>query len=200
MRRAELLHGSVVGQRKLTTKQRLFIAEFMTDLNATKAAERAGYSRRTARQQGARMLTNVDISAEISDLQRDRFRRLEITADRVLRELALLGFANMMDYIRIGADRTARVDLSGISREEAAAIGEITVEEFIGRQHEREDGDPSERVRRVKIKLHDKRAALVDLGRHLKLFTERVQVDGDLQLEVRDVKQKLLAKLMAARQ
>ena len=41
----------------------------------------------------------------------------------------------------------------------------------------------------------DKRGALVDLGRHLKLFTDKVQVDGELQVEVQDVKQKLLAKL-----
>lgn len=183
--------------RNLTCKQRLFVAEYLIDLNATKAAERAGYSRATARQQGARMLSNAVISAEIAEQQATRFRRLEISADAVLQELAKIAFANMLDYIRITPTGEARVDLSKLTREQAAAIGEITVEEFMERTGEGEDG--LEKVKRVKFKLSDKRAALVDLGKHLKLFTERVQAEAVLKVtevtEVQDVRKKLWAKL-----
>ncbi len=102
----------------------------------------------------------------------------------------------MLDYIAVGDNGAARVDLSKLSREQAAAISEITVEEFTERTGEDDKGKPTfENVRRTKFKLSDKRGALVDLGRHLKLFTDKVQVDGELQVEVQDVKQKLLAKL-----
>jgi phage terminase small subunit len=51
----------------LTTKQRQFALEYMLDFNATQAAIRAGYSKKTARQQGQRLLTNVDIQAELRE-------------------------------------------------------------------------------------------------------------------------------------
>ena len=181
---------------ELYTKQGLFVREYLIDLNATKAAERAGYSKRTAYSQGQRLLQHAAVRDEIQALMDKRATKLEITAERVLAELALIGFANMLDYIAVGENGAARVDLSKLTREQAAAINEITVEEFTERTGEDGDGKPIfENVRRTKFKLSDKRAALVDLGRHLKLFTDKVQLDGELRTEVQDVKQKLLAKL-----
>lgn len=179
--------------RKLTMKQRTFVLEYLVDLNATKAAERAGYSKKTAQEQGSRLLSNVMVSAEIAARQSQRFQRLEITADRVLQELALIAFSNMLDYIRVCADGSTRVDFSKLTREQAAAIGEITVEEFMERTGEGEDG--LEKVKRVKFKLNDKRAALVDLGKHLKLFTEKVELGASLKIEAQEARQKLLMKL-----
>lgn len=180
----------------LKPRQELFVREYLIDLNATKAAERAGYSKKTARSIGQENLTKPDIQAAIAAQQGKRIQKLEISAERVLNELALLGFANMLDYIQIGENGTAKVDLSKLTRDQAAAIGEITVEEFTERTGEDDNGKPTfENVKRTKFKLNDKRGALVDLGRHLKLFTEKVEVEGDVKVEVQDVKQKLLAKL-----
>jgi hypothetical protein len=89
-----------------------------------------------------------------------------------------------------------QTDLSKLTRNQAAAIGEITVEEYTERTGSDADGKPIfENVKRTKFKLTDKRGALVDLGRHLKLFTDKVEVNEKLQVEVQDVKQKLRAKL-----
>jgi phage terminase small subunit len=184
------------GKHQLTVKQQFFVAEYLIDLNATKAAERAGYSKRTAASIGQENLNKPEISAAITEAQSKRFQRLEITAERVLVELALIAFSNMLDYITVGPNGMVRVDLSRLTRDQAAAISEITVEEFTERTGEDEDGKPTfENVKRVKFKLSDKRGALVDLGKHLKLFTEKVEVGGSLKVEVQDVKQKLLAKL-----
>ncbi|KAA6459653.1 terminase small subunit [Acidobacteria bacterium AB60] len=181
----------------LTPKQKVFVREYLVDLNATKAAERAGYSKKAAHVQGARLLSNAKVQAAISEKQEKRFQKLEISAERVLNELALLGFSNMLDYVKIVPDGSARVDLSALTREQAAAIGEITVEEYVERTGgESDDGESdTEKVKRVKFKLHDKRAALVDLGKHLKLFTEKVQVEGEMSFEVRNVRERLSAKL-----
>jgi phage terminase small subunit len=78
--------------KKLTPRQRLFVHEYLVDLNATRAASRAGYSRKTAPEQGARLLKNVKVAAIISRAQTKRAKRLEITADRVTQEVALLAF------------------------------------------------------------------------------------------------------------
>lgn len=182
-----------VAPRKLTMKQRLFVLEYLIDLNATKAAERAGYSKRTAQEQGSRLLSNAMVSAEIAAIQEKRFQRLGITADAVLQELAKIAFCNMFDYIAVTPTGEARVDLSRLTRDQAAAISEVTVEEFTERTGEGRDG--FEKVKRIKFKLSDKRGALVDLGRHLKLFTEKVEVEGKLTAERQDMRQKLLLKL-----
>ena len=69
---------------KLTAKQERFVAEYLIDLNATQAAIRAGYSEKTARSQGQRMLTNVDVANAIAAGQAERSERTEITQDYVL--------------------------------------------------------------------------------------------------------------------
>ena len=157
---------------KLTAKQERFVAEYLVDLNATQAAIRAGYSKRTARSQGQRLLTNVDIAKAINAAVARRSERTEIEADAVIRELAKIGFANMLDYITIGKDGDPYVDLSKLTREQAAAIGEVTVEDFTDGR-----GEGARDVRRVKFKLADKRGALVDLGRHFGLFTDKAVVN-----------------------
>jgi phage terminase small subunit len=176
--------------------QRLFVGEYLIDLNATKAAERAGYSPKTANEQGARLLANVSVRSEIAAQQEKRFQRLGITAEQVLRELALIGFANMLDFVTITPDGEACVDLSRLTRDQAAAISEITIDKSVERIGTAAGGRGAfERIRRVKFRLHDKLAALETLGRHLKLFTDKVEVEGALKVEMQDVKQKLLAKL-----
>lgn len=55
---------------KLTLKQERFVAEYLIDLNATQAAIHAGYSERTAKQQGSRLLTNADVSAAVEEAMR----------------------------------------------------------------------------------------------------------------------------------
>ena len=72
---------------KLTQKQERFCQEYLLDLNATQAAIRAGYSKKTARSQGQRLLTNVDIAARIQELQAKWQERTEITQDWVLETL-----------------------------------------------------------------------------------------------------------------
>jgi len=68
----------------LTDKQSRFIDEYLIDLNATQAAIRAGYSERTAQEQGARLLLNVMVVAEIKLRMKAREERTEITQDMVL--------------------------------------------------------------------------------------------------------------------
>ncbi len=157
---------------ELTAKQDRFVAEYLIDLNATQAAIRAGYSEKTAKQMGTENLAKPVLAAAIQKAMADRAERTKIKADDVIRELAKIGFANMLDYIAIGKDGDPYVDLSKLTREQAAAIGEVTVEDFTDGR-----GEDARDVRRVKFKLADKRGALVDLGRHFALFTDKKTID-----------------------
>jgi hypothetical protein len=78
-------------QRALTPKQMRFTQEFVIDLNATQAAIRAGYSAKTANEQGARLLANASIAAAIATAQGARAERLQIDADKVLADLERRG-------------------------------------------------------------------------------------------------------------
>lgn len=77
---------------KLTDKQKIFCKEYIIDFNATRAAEAAGYSKKYARHQGSENLAKLDIQEEIKRLTKGRNERLEVTADRVVQELAKIGF------------------------------------------------------------------------------------------------------------
>lgn len=153
--------------KALNPKQQRFVAEYLIDLNATQAAIRAGYSKRTAQQIGSRLLLNVVVSAAISEGQQVLAEQSGVTAERIVKELAKLGFSNMQDYVGTQGGE-AYVDLSAVNRDQWAAVGEITVDHYTeGR------GEEAREVKRTKFKLADKRAALVDLGKHLGMFVER---------------------------
>ena len=75
----------------LTPKQERFCREYLKDLNASRAAKRAGYSVRTAAQQGARLLKNANVRRRVSELKRGRAKRAGLTAAKVLADLSRLG-------------------------------------------------------------------------------------------------------------
>ena len=162
---------------KATSKQQRFIAEYPADFNATKAAERAGYSKKTAGQQGHRLLKNVQIQREIQKRIAKLTTKADVTVERVLSELMKVGFANLQDYIRITADGDPYIDLSAMTEYQAAALQEITVEDFKDGR-----GDNARDVRKVKVKMLDKLSALEKLGKYLGMFVDRVKIEGELKI------------------
>ena len=117
--------------KKLTPKQQRFVDEYLVDLNATQAAIRAGYSAKTAGSIGQRLLTKIEIQAELAAAMAAREERTEITADYVLRRL----------------------------KEEAELTGE-------GSSH-------SARIKALEL-----------LGKHHGMFTDRLKIDGSLDVNL----------------
>lgn len=172
-------------ENELTAKQRAFVREYLIDLNATQAAIRAGYSEDTARSIGAENLTKPDVMAAIEAAMKLRSERTQITADMVLRELAKIGFSDIRRAVKwqssliteednpdggdtvifktIVTNNVQLVSSEDIDDETAAAVSEISQNATGG----------------LKIKLHDKRAALVDIGKHLGMFTDKIKLSGD---------------------
>lgn len=159
--------------KALNPKQTRFVAEYLIDLNATQAAIRAGYSAKTAQPISSRLLSNVMVAAAVAEGQAALAAQAGVTAEKIVKELAKLGFSNMQDYVGVTSDGSPFVDLSAVDRDKWAAVGEITVDHINKR-----DGDETKTVERVKFKLSDKRAALVDLGKHLGMFVEKHEHSG----------------------
>lgn len=146
----------------LSPKQKKFCQEYIVDLNATQAAIRAGYSQKTANEQGARLLANVSIKKLVSELKEKRAKRTEITADMVIKELAKIGFSNIQDFI--GGSNSIS-DISTIDKEKAASVSSIETTTTIRGKGEDQYAETS-----TKIKVWDKTKALEQLGRHLGIF------------------------------
>ncbi len=83
----------------LTAKQQRFCEEYMVDLNATQAAIRAGYSKRTANEQSAQLLAKLSISQYIAKLQHGRRERVKVDSDHVLRRLVEIDQMDLLDIL-----------------------------------------------------------------------------------------------------
>jgi phage terminase small subunit len=155
------LRGSHVGDTLLTPKQRLFVIEYLRDFCGTKAAIRAGYSKRTAASLATQTLRKPYVAKVVNDAIEARRKRVEVSADRVLSELAKIAFTDLTDIISIARGRVTVRDTNELTPEQRGAIVEV-----------------NESLHGMRIKLHDKKGALELLGRHLGLFPNRVEVTG----------------------
>ena len=155
---------------RLTAKQERFCREYMIDCNGTQAAIRAGYSEPTAQEQSSRLLSNVMVQQRVAELQKRVANKLEITAEKVLQELARVGFASIADYLSFGSDGVKLRSSDELTPEELAAVHEVQEIQGAG-------GNTT-----IRFKLHDKLSALEKIGKHLKLFTDKHEVDAGKNL------------------
>lgn len=158
---------------KLTTKQKLFVDEYLIDLNATQAAIRAGYSTHTAYSIGSELLKKPEIRAYVDKAMAERSKRTGINADRVIIELARIGLVNPDDLIDFGQAAVKK----DASEDDLKAIASIKVKTTTS--------DTSETVER-EIKLYDKIKALELLGKHLGMFTDKLELTGSVPVTIVD--------------
>lgn len=88
----------------LNAKQERFVQEFLVDLNATQAAIRAGYSKDTAKSIGSENLTKPDIQAAIAKGKAKRSKKVEISQERVVQEMAKLALADPRNLLDANGD------------------------------------------------------------------------------------------------
>lgn len=158
---------------KLTNKQKRFIEEYLIDLNATQASIRAGYSPETAKEIGCENLTKPNIKNEIDKAIAERSRRTGINQDRVLREIAKIAFVNPSNVINFN-QATVKENASD---DDLAVISGIKIKSI-----PTDDGNIQER----EVKLYDKLKALDMLGKHLGMFTDKIELNGDMGVKIID--------------
>lgn len=149
----------------MTKKQKRFVEEYLIDLNATQAAIRAGYSVDTAGSIGGENLKKPEIKTAIGKAMAERSKRTGISQDRVLIELAKIGFAKITDAVD---PNTAKVK-EDATEDDLACIQSIKIK-------------PNEFGIEREVKMYDKRAALVDIGKHLGLFNADKDTEKPIQI------------------
>ncbi|GAB7453252.1 terminase small subunit [Enterobacter roggenkampii] len=168
---------------KLTDKQELFAREFIVDLNATQAAIRAGYSEKSSRNQGARMMANDDILDRIAELKAERNEQVGVDAAYVLRRLTEIDQMDVLDILLANGElkpikdwpKVWRTTLSGMDVVEMASAESAALLK--------------------KIKWPDKVKNLELLGKHVDVqaFKEQTKVEHGFEEEVSDLMKALSA-------
>jgi phage terminase small subunit len=158
---------------KLTPRQKRFVEEYLVDLNATRAAIRAGYSAKRASEIAHQLLQKTTVQKAVSEAMRAREKRTEITQDRVLREYARLAF---FDPRKFFDENGALRPVVTLDEDTAAALAGMDVVEI---------GNETVGFGQIrKLKLADRKGALDSLARHLGMFVDRVKVSGGAELRI----------------
>lgn len=148
---------------KLTAKQQRFVDEYLIDLNATQAAIRAGYSARTANEQGSQLLAKLSIQEAISSAMAERSKRTGFNQDRVVQELAKIAFVKITDI----------VDSQGKIKETATDDDLSCIESVKFKSSVSDTGSSMER----EVKIASKLKALELLGKHLGMWNDKLDLN-----------------------
>lgn len=184
----------------LTAKQKRFCDEYLIDLNATQAAIRAGYSEKTAYRTGADNLRKPQIEEYIAKRQKELSRSTEITQERVIKELALIAFSNNADYAHV-VEKKMQVEAGGalvdVLDKDGKPVMYRTVEPVLTEELTEEQKRALAVIKKgrdgLEVKSCDKVKALELLGKHLGIFTDKIEAN------VNDTTRSELQELLAQR-
>lgn len=184
----------------LTPKQKRFCEEYLIDLNATQAAIRAGYSPKTAEQTASRLLRNVKVQEYIAKRQKELSMSTEITQERVIKELALIAFSNNADYAHV-VEKKMQVEAGGalvdLLDKDGKPVMYRTVEPVLTEELTEEQKRALAVIKKgrdgLEVKSCDKVKALELLGKHLGIFTDKIEAN------VNDTTRSELQELLAQR-
>lgn len=160
----------------LTKKQEIFVAHYLVDFNATKAAISAGYSPKSAESQGAQLLQNPKVAEQISKKVEKKLTKLDISMERVLTELARIAY---FDPRKLFNSDGSPKQINELDDDTAAAVAGLDFAELF-------DGTGDQKHAyglMKKYKTVDKKGALELLGKYLKLWTDKVEHTGKVTLE-----------------
>lgn len=176
---------------ELTPDQKVFCLEYLKDFNATAAAKRAGYSEKTAQEQGSRLLSNVMVQVELKKAMDEVLGNAKADIADIIKELKLIAFSDISDVMDWGivplevtsADGTQTYtrEKQMIKIKEKEEMGIKT--KLISEMSETESMAGTTR----KLKMYDKLRAIELLGKYYKMFTDKVEhtnPDGNLKPQV----------------
>lgn len=161
----------------LTPQQSRFVDEYLVDLNGTAAYKRAGYKAtgKAAEACAARLLGDARVARIVKNRMEERSKRTEITADVILHELLRIARADVSQAFTETGDLKPLHEIPEDVRRAISGI-EVIVE------RDRETGETAGMLK--KVRFWDKTKGLELLGKHLKLFTEKHEHSGGINLNV----------------
>ena len=170
----------------LKGKQVLFVEEYLKTFNATEAAKAAGYSPKTAYSIGWENLRKPEIAEAI----KRRLSETAMTSDEVLMRLADQARGDMGIFLAKDGDRIT-IDLVGMKEAGKAHL----IKRITQTTRRRTTKDATEEEATTSLELYDAQAALVQIGKHHKLFTDKLEVENNGPIPIMIVQPGQLDKL-----
>lgn len=167
-------------KKNLTRKQAVFVKEFLINFNGAEAVRKAGYKTKRPEKFAWDLRNKPDIAAAIDIGEKKLLEKLDITAERVLDELASIGFQNAQNLYDPATGEL--IPINKLPENVARTISSIEVISSPS-----VDGG-STVCTTTKIKLWDKRGSLELLGKHLKLFMDKAESPGRIDIGAISVK------------
>jgi phage terminase small subunit len=166
----------------MTPKEWLFCNEYLVDLNATRAAARAGYSPHSARQIGSENLSKPYIAEAVGRLIAVR---TGVTRTGIVNELARIGFSDIRKVVEWRPEVTERIEEDATGEEQ---VTRTLVSKVLVKDSATLDDDTAAAVASISrgangilsVKMHDKVAALEKLARVFNMFKEQAAVNANL--------------------
>lgn len=150
---------------------------YMRGYSKKQSMIKAGYSPNTASTSAISVFGRDDVVEEIDRRRKQAADKAQVDANWIVGQLKNIASANLGDLLEIDDKGGAKFDMSRMTPELKAALGEFTSEIYMeGR------GDTSIPVKKMKIKLADKLRALEMLGKYLGIFQDRVKVEVESDL------------------
>jgi phage terminase small subunit len=163
--------------KKLTRKQEVFVREYLLDSNATRAAIAAGYSPKTAEVQGYQLLQKTSVSQAIAGSTQKLLDKYDASAERIVKGLCRIAFLDARQLFRKDGSLKPVTELDEDTQAALQAFDVERLYRHFAKGQAKEVGTLS------KIKLADRIRALELLGKHAKMFTDRIEFGGALQLK-----------------
>lgn len=161
----------------LTEKQKLFVDEYLKDLNATQAAIRAGYNKKNARIIACQNLTKLNIQEYLTERMQAREKRTEITQDMIIKELSKIAFSNATDYVTVETKPLKVLKKDPKTNEESYVDSDVMYQDIIIKDTKDMTDDQKAAIGSIK---HTKYGVAIDslnkiealhlLGQHLGMF------------------------------
>lgn len=162
--------------KDLTPKEQVFVREYLRDANGTRAAVAAGYSEKTAAVAASKLLRKVKVAQELGNLRKKLCDKLEVSAEKVLQGIAELAFFDMRKFFTAAGNL---IPIHDLDDQTARALKGCDVEKLFkhfGKGQAEESGTIT------KIRVADRLEALELLGRHLKMFTDKLEVTDSQEI------------------
>jgi len=152
-------------QRKLTKKQKLFVAEYQKDWNATRAAIVVGYKEHRASEIACRLVKKSQVQEAIEKAMAERLRKIGVHSERILTEVARVGLSDLRKLYN--EDGSLKLPHEWSDEAAAAIAGVEVLEEFIGKGKART------------LVGHTKKVRVFDKVRALELLSKNLGIIGN---------------------
>jgi len=157
---------------KTASRLSIFVKEYRKDRNGTRAAIAAGFAAKSAHVTASRLLRNAKVKAQIDKEDTELANRLDLSVEWVIKRLMYRAGFDVRKFYR---EDGSLIPVKELDDETAYALQGLEIEklyEHFGKGQAQDTGTLT------KIKFADRDRALELLGRHLKMFTEKIEVSG----------------------